>query len=41
MDREISLDVDEIQEVKNTDKKMVIRRYVDGELLEFSISVRS
>ena len=39
--RDITLDVDEIQEVKNTDKKIVISRYIEGELMELSIEVRS
>lgn len=40
-DREITLDGEEIEEIRNTDKSMVIQRYINGDLTELSIEVRS
>lgn len=39
--REITLDGDELEEIKDSGKEMVIRRYVHGELTELRITAHT
>lgn len=40
-DRDVTLDGDELEEIKDTGKKMVIQRYINGELTELVIQART